>query len=105
VAAALSAALLVLASIGRSAAQQAPVAPNCMLRLRVHLTPDVPNPRAGGFVSSLLGDNTGYQLRLRHVIDDTHLDMLLIGPGPKRNCREVIASMRKDSRVLSIEAR
>ena len=100
----IGAALLVFASAGRSAADDPPVPPpNCALKLVVELTPDVPNPRAGGFVSSLLGDNTGYQLTLRHVIDDTHLEMLLVGPGPKRNCREVVDSMRKDSRVVSIE--
>jgi hypothetical protein len=97
-------ALLALAGVGRTAADEPPgPPPNCVLHLRVELTPDVPNPRDSGFVSSLLGDHADYQLSLRHVIDDTHLDMLLFGPGPKRNCREVVDSMRKDARVVSID--
>jgi hypothetical protein len=99
-------ALLALAGAGRSAADEPPAPPpQCALHLVVELTPDVPNPRDSGFVSSLLGNHSGYQLSLRHVIDDTHLDMLLFGPGPKRNCREVVDSMRKDARVASIEVR
>jgi hypothetical protein len=104
VARAATVALLALASAGRTAADEPPASPlSCMLHLVVELTPDVPNPRDSGFVSSLLGDHAGYQLSLRHVIADTHLDMLLFGPGPKRNCREVVDSMRKDARVASIE--
>jgi hypothetical protein len=92
------------AGAGRAAADEPPaVPPQCALHLLVKLTPDVPNPRDSGFVSSLLGDHAGFQLSLRHVIDDTHLDMLLFGPGPKRNCREVVDSMRKDARVASID--
>ena len=79
--------------------------PNCVLQLVVKLTPDVPNLRDSGFVSSLLGDHTGYRLSLRHVLDDTHLDMLLFGPGPKRNCLQVVGSMRKDARIESIEVK
>jgi hypothetical protein len=97
-------ALLALAVAGRTAADEPPAPPpQCVLHLVIELTPDVPNPRDSGFVSSLLGDHAGYQLSLRHVIDDTHLDMLLFGPGPKRNCREIVDSMRKDARIASIE--
>jgi hypothetical protein len=92
-----------LASAGGTAADEPPAPPpNCVLHLLVKLTPDVPNPRDSGFVSSLLGDHTGYRLSLRHELDDTHLDMLLVGPGPQRNCRAVLDSMRKDARVASI---
>jgi hypothetical protein len=98
------AALLALTGCGLAAADEPPaVPPQCALHLLVRLTPDVPNPRDSGFISSLLGDHAGYQLSLRHVIDDTHLDMLLYGPGPRRNCREVVESMRKDARIASIE--
>jgi hypothetical protein len=75
----------------------------CAFRLIVELTPDVPDVRSSGFLSSLLGDHPGYQLTLRHVIDDTHLDVLLYGPGPKRNCRDVLDGMRKDARMQSIQ--
>jgi hypothetical protein len=97
-----AAALLALAA-GYTAADEPSPPPQCVLHLLVSLTPDVPNPRDSGFISSLLGDHTGYQLTLRHVIDDTHLDMLLFGPGPKRNCREIVDSMRKDARVSAVQ--
>jgi hypothetical protein len=92
-----------LAGVGSAAAQAPAPPPWCALHLIVAVTPDVPNPRDPGFVSSLLGDNTGYRLTLRRMIDDTHLDMRLYGPGPKRNCRSVVDSMRKDARVSSIQ--
>jgi hypothetical protein len=98
--------VLALAGAAHAAAGELPgLPPECVLHLVVSLTPDVPDPRNSGFVSSLLGDNTGYQLLLQHVIDDTHLDMLLFGPGPERNCRQVIDSMRKDARIRSIAVR
>lgn len=92
-------------SLAGSALADPPAAPpaRCALRLVVELSPDVPNPRDRSFVSSLLGDNPGYRLSLQHVIDDTHLGMTLYGPGPKRNCRNVLESMRRDSRVQSIQ--
>jgi len=96
--------VLLLVSAVRTNADEplAPPAP-CALRLIVELTPDVPDVRSGSFLSSLLGDNTAYQLTLRQVIDDTHLDVLLYGPGPKRNCQDVLDSIRKDARVQSIQ--
>jgi hypothetical protein len=97
------AAVLAVAATGAASAQDTAAAPlRCSVHFTAELTPDVPNPRDPGFVSSLLGDHGGYRLFLRHVIDDTHLDMLLVGPGPKRNCRDVVESMRKDSRIQSI---
>ena len=96
--------VLLLVSAVRTNADE-PLTPPaaCALRLIVELTPDVPNVRSSSFLSSLLGDNPGYQLTLRHVIDDTHVDVLLYGPGPKRNCRDVLDGMRKDARVQSIQ--
>jgi hypothetical protein len=87
-----------------AAADEASVAP-CALRLSVELTPDVPDPGDDGFVSSLLGDHTGFRLTLRRVVDDTHIDLDLSGPGPDDNCREVVRSMREDGRVLSVHTR
>ena len=81
-----------------------PVAPpQCSLRLSVEVTPDVPNPGNGAFISSLLGNNTGYQLFLRRVVDDTHVNLQLQGPGPAERCQAVVDSMRNDGRVLSID--
>jgi hypothetical protein len=98
--------VLLLVSAVRTNADE-PLTPPaaCALHLIVELTPDVPNVRSGSFLSSLLGDNTAYQLTLRHVIDDTHVDVLLYGPGPKRNCQDVLDSMRKDARVQSIRVK
>jgi len=84
-------------------AQSAP--PTCTLRLRVELTPDVPNPSDPGFVSSLLGNNTDFRLTLMRVIDDSTIDLQLFGPGIIDRCREVVDSIGQDSRVLSIDVR
>lgn len=86
-----------------SAAQAAPVAP-CHMRLRVELTPDVPDPRDTGFVSSLLGNHPDYRLTpQRQDPDDSSVIALdLTGPGPEAGCREVVTSMRKDARVTSV---
>jgi hypothetical protein len=94
---------LLVGAGGTVQAQQATAPPACSVHFVAELTPDVPNPRDSGFLSSLLSDNTGFRLYLQHVIDDTHLDLLLMGPGPKRNCREALDSIRKDSRIASIQ--
>ena len=78
-------------------------APKCAMRLSVEVTPDVPNPADGGFISSLLGDHPGYQLFLLHVVDDTHVNLQLQGPGPVERCQAVVDSMRNDGRVASID--
>jgi hypothetical protein len=78
-----------------------PPAP-CDMRLSVGLTPDVPDPRDAGFLSSLLGNHPGYQLTLqRQDQDSVVLD--LTGPGPAYLCRQVVDSMRRDARVLSVD--
>jgi len=82
-----------------------PIAPpQCAMRLVVEVTPDVPNPGDGGFISSLLGDHPGFQLFLLQAVDDTHVILQLQGPGSSSRCRAVVDSMRNDGRVLSIEA-
>ena len=73
------------------------------MRLSVEVTPDVPNPANVGFISSLLGNHTEYQLFLLRSVDDTHVDLQLQGPGPDDRCRAVVESMRSDGRILSIE--
>lgn len=81
-----------------------PIAPpKCALRLSVEVTPDVPNPGDGGFISSLLGDHAGYQLFLLQVVDDTHVNLQLQGPGPAERCQAVVDSMSNDGRVASIQ--
>jgi hypothetical protein len=96
------AALVLLAACAAAPAQQA-TAPYCQLSFVLELTPDVPNVRDSAFVSSLLGDHGGFRLYLQHVIDDTHLDMSILGPGLRRDCRQVLDDMRKDARVKSIQ--
>jgi hypothetical protein len=74
------------------------------MRLAVQVTPDVPKPGDGGFLSSLLGDHPGYRLFLLQVVDDTNVTLQLQGPGPSERCQAVVDSMRNDGRVLSIQA-
>ena len=102
-AAALLASLLLIP--GAASADDPAPQPACALSLRVELTPDVPNPSDGGFISSLLGDHPGYQLTLQQVVDDTRVDLRLYGPGPVENCQDVVESMRRDGRVVSIDVR
>jgi hypothetical protein len=75
---------------------------SCDVRLTVELTPDVPNPRDEGFLSSLLGDHVSYLLNLQHERSDSDLVLELTGPGPDYRCQRVIEAIRKDARVLSV---
>jgi len=85
-------------------ADQPIVPPKCALRLSVELTPDVPNPGDGGFIGSLPGNHAGYQSSLLQVVDDTHVNLQLQGPGPAERCQAVVDSMSNDGRVVSIQA-
>ena len=98
----ISAAVAVVAPFA-VAADQPIAAPKCALRLAVEVTPDVPNPNDSGFLSSLLGDNAGYQLFLLRTVDDTHVVLQLQGPGEAERCQAVVDSMRNDGRVVSID--
>jgi hypothetical protein len=81
-----------------------PIAPpKCALRLSVEVTPDVPDPTDAGFLSSLLGNHPGYQLLLLSRGDDTHVTLQLQGPGPASRCQEVVAAMRDDGRIESMD--
>lgn len=97
------AAFLGLLATYRVSADQPVAPPKCSMRLSVEVTPDVPSPADGGFISSLLGDHPEYQLFLLQVVDDTHVTLQLQGPGPAERCRAVVESMRKDGRVASID--
>jgi hypothetical protein len=54
-------------------------------------------------LSSLLGDNDGYELFLIETADDTQVNLQLQGPGPLERCQAVVDSMRNDGRVVSID--
>jgi hypothetical protein len=95
----LSAAVLVAAWLAAgNAAADVPAA--CTRHLSVELTPDVPNPRDLAFLSSLL-TQPGFRLDWVGQTGSV-VELNLSGPGPDDQCRAVIASMRKDSRVQSI---
>jgi hypothetical protein len=95
-----AAVLLQLTSPG-TAAEPLPV--TCDLRLLVELTPDVPDPREGDFLSSLLGNHVNYRLAFQQQNDDSVFVLELIGPGPTYACQKVVDDMGRDGRVLSIE--
>lgn len=77
-------------------------AAGCDQRLNVELTPDVPDPRDTGFLSSLLSNKVGYRLIFRSKTDDTNIAVELIGPGPGYRCQEAIDTLSRDARVLSV---
>jgi hypothetical protein len=97
---ALSAVFLASAIIAGTVHADAAPPAVCSRHLSVELTPDVPNPRDLTFLSSLM-TTPGYQLAWRGQ-DGNIIEVELSGPGPEDQCRAVIAAMRKDSRVLSI---
>ena len=75
---------------------------SCDLTLRLVLTPDVPDPRDTGFLSSLLSNHPGYELVLEGQADDSTIVVELTGPGPESLCHDVIRTIRRDGRVLSV---
>ena len=97
--------LLALAVPG-SAAHAATPAPTvqCDVRLRVELTPDVPNPRDAELLSSLLRDHRAYWLTLQgQDLENASVIVVdLTGPGPAERCRQVVEAMRQDRRVWSV---
>jgi hypothetical protein len=100
----LIAALGVIAPAAGNTAHAAPMTP-CDMRLRIELTPDVPDPQDAGFVSSLLGNHPDYRLTLvqQDPGNASVIALDLTGPGPVTGCRKVVNSMRKDARVLSVK--
>jgi hypothetical protein len=91
-----------VAVLAGTTATAAPPEP-CDMPLIVELTPDVPDPRDTGFLSSLLSNHPGYRLTLRRQDDDTVIVLELTGPGPDDRCQSVVDAMRRDGRVLSVE--
>ena len=74
----------------------------CNMRLSIELTPDVPEPLDSGFLSSLLNNQVSYRLTLLGREPGSVIVTELAGPGPENRCRNVVETMRKDGRVLSI---
>jgi len=77
----------------------------CDVRLAIALDPDVPNVSSEGFLSSLLNRHFNYRLELlgRDDQDTSVVEVELTGPGPEYRCEDVIATMRRDARVQSIQ--
>ena len=97
------AATLALLGCLRLSADEPRAPPQCAMRLNVQVTPDVPNPGDGGFISSLLGDHPGYHLFVLQVVDNTNVILQLQGPGSRDRCQAVVDSIRNDGRVASIQ--
>ena len=95
-------ALLIAAAALAGGVAEPAAAEVCDRRLTVELTPDVPDSREAGFLSSLLSNEVGYQLVFRGRADDTNIVLELIGPGPGYRCQEAIQTMRRDARVVSV---
>jgi len=95
---------LALACAAASNAATASAPASCDLALTVALTPDVPDPSDPGFLSSLLSNHPLYRLILLQQRDSSVIGVELTGPGPESGCREVVETMRKDGRVLSVAA-
>jgi hypothetical protein len=75
----------------------------CDSKLIVVFTPDVPNPTDSGFLSSLLSNQPGYRLTLVQSTTDSGTVLELTGAGPSGLCQNVLATIRKDSRVQSAQ--
>jgi hypothetical protein len=95
------AAVMLATALGSNAAAAAAPEP-CDMRLTVDLTPDIPDSRDPGFLSSLLSGYSGYRLMLRKQLDSSAIVVELTGPGPDSDCRNAIEAIRKDGRVLFV---
>jgi hypothetical protein len=94
-------ALMLVAVLDGNVAAAESAAP-CDVRLTVEMSPEVPNPRDVGFLSSLLGKYPNYQLILRRQRSDFVLDLELMGPETDYRCQNMVESMREDGRVLFV---
>ncbi len=78
----------------------------CDLRVTIQFTPDVPKPTDTGFLSSLLSDHPGYRLTVVQPAAGSGTSgtvLELTGIGPEDECQKVLATIRKDSRVQSVQ--
>jgi hypothetical protein len=94
------AAAALLVTLGGSTAAVADT--DCDMLVTVELTPDVPNASDTGFLSSLLNNHPDYHLDLLQLDNPSRVELELAGPGPEYLCQNVIETMQKDARVLSI---
>jgi len=94
---------IALCAVAIGAIANAAGVPECSLRLVVELTPDVPNPRDPEFLSSLLSNHPSYRLIWVGAQDAFHSILDLSGPGPDSACQDVVQTMRKDARVVSVQ--
>lgn len=95
-------ALGMLILVGASSAATAAAPAACAVRLSVELTPDVPDPGDPEFLSSLLSNHPDYRLTLKGQEDGSVIVLDLAGPGPEYQCANVIDTIRRDGRVLSV---
>jgi hypothetical protein len=92
---------LVFGRLISAAGAQTPASGACDVHLELELTPDVPNPSDVSFLSSLLNYHIGYRLIFQGRRDGDVL-VELTGPGPDYLCRDVIQTMRRDGRILTL---
>jgi hypothetical protein len=103
IAAVLITGLAALIFVAASSSVHAASPASCDMRLGVVLTPDVPNPSNPGFLSSLLSNHPSYRLTLLGQDRGSLIVLDLSGPGPAYRCENVIETMRRDARVLSVD--
>jgi len=94
------AALAAVGAVGTAHAQPPPEP--CHSRLIVQLSPEVPDQRDPGFLSSLEG-TPGFRLVWKgHSNTDMTTTLELIGPGPAYRCMQEVDRMRNDARVIDL---
>jgi hypothetical protein len=91
-------AVLLLAA-GSMAAAAEPA--HCQVKLSVQLTPDVPNARSPGFLSSL-ADDPMFRL-IWAGSTPTRVILQLVGPGPQYRCENEMRRIERDGRVLKLD--
>jgi hypothetical protein len=73
----------------------------CTLRLNVHVTPDVENPRDPGFLSTLVG-NPAYSLVFISTSDEPDVQVMQLS-GPPGTCSKEVEFMKQNSHIVNIE--
>jgi hypothetical protein len=74
----------------------------CNIHFTAELKPEARDISDGGFLSSLIQNQPAYRLELLRADDTSLVELELTGPGPGYRCENVIETIRKDERVLSI---
>jgi hypothetical protein len=95
-------ACLVSASLaGMLGTVEAAVPDRCEARLKVTLTPDVPNPRDPSFLSALTADPLYELIWIRGT--DTTAVYELIGPATDYHCEDEIKRLSRDAHLLDLK--